>query len=85
MDIIEIEMTIWGRKFTHPVAVVEDLNDNILGIDFMHQHKMNYATSKQITFVHMLTNALYVVYNKTSSLVQIKFITEDSKWFNYKY
>jgi hypothetical protein len=24
-------------------------------------------------------------YNKTSFLVQIKFITEDSKWYNYKY
>ncbi len=24
-------------------------------------------------------------YNKTSFLVQIKFITEDSKWFIYKY
>ncbi len=25
------------------------------------------------------------LYNKTSFLVQIKFITEDSKWFIYKY
>ena len=41
MGIYEIEMTIRGRKFVHPVTVVEDLNDNILGIDFMHQHKLN--------------------------------------------
>jgi hypothetical protein len=62
MGIYEIKMTIRGRKFVHPVTVVEDLNDNILGIDFMHQHKLNYdATSKQITFAHMLTNALYAV------------------------
>ncbi len=27
----------------------------------------------------------YFYYNKTSFLVQIKFITEDSKWFIYKY
>ena len=60
--IYEIEMTIRGRKFVHPVTVVEDINDNILGIDFMHQHKLIYnSTSKQITFAHMLTNALYAV------------------------
>ena len=42
MGVYEIEMTIRGRKFLHPVTIVEDLNDNILGIDFMHQHKLNY-------------------------------------------
>jgi len=47
MGIFEIEMTIRGRKFTHHVTVVEDLNDNILRVDFMHQHKLNYdSTSK---------------------------------------
>jgi hypothetical protein len=62
MGIYEIEMTIRGRKFTHPVTVVEDINNNILGINFMHQQKLNYdSTSKQITFGHMLTNALYAV------------------------
>ncbi len=30
-------------------------------------------------------NAQQCIYNKTSFLVQIKFITEDSKWFIYKY
>ena len=40
MGIYEIEITIKGRKFLHPVTIVEDLNDNILGIDFMHQHKL---------------------------------------------
>jgi hypothetical protein len=62
MGIYEIKMTIRGRKFLHLVTVVEDLNDNILGIDFMHQHKLNYdAHSKQITFAHILTNALNVI------------------------
>jgi hypothetical protein len=62
MGIYEIEMLIRERKFLHPVTIVGDLNNNILGIDFMHQHKLNYdAHSKQITFAHMLTNALYTV------------------------
>jgi hypothetical protein len=59
-------MTIRGRKLLHPVTVVQDINDNIIGIDFMHVHQMNYdATSKQITFAHMLTNALYAVKETT--------------------
>jgi len=60
--VFEIPMTIRGRKFVHPVTFVEDINDNIIGIDFMHINKMDYdATSKQITFAHMLKNTLYVV------------------------
>jgi hypothetical protein len=53
--IFEIEMII---RVT--VTVVEDINDNILDIDFMHTHKLNYNSMlEQFTFVHMLTNALY--------------------------
>ena len=62
LGVFDLPMTIRGRKFVHPVTVVEDINDNIIGIDFMHANKMNYdATSMQITFAHMLTNALYSV------------------------
>jgi hypothetical protein len=51
----------------HPVVtVVEDINDNIVGIDFMHINKMNYDMhSRQITFFHMLTNTLYAVKEST--------------------
>ncbi len=60
LGVFELPMKIRGRSFLHPVTVVEDINDNIMGIDFMHANKMNYDTaSKQITFAHMLTNALY--------------------------
>jgi hypothetical protein len=50
-----------------------------LGINFMHTHKLNYdSMSKQITFVHMLTNALYAVKEVTipalcSMMVTTKF------------
>ncbi len=60
MGIYEIEMTIRGRKFLHPVTIVEDLNDNILGIDFMHQCKLYYdSISKQITFAHVNKHTLH--------------------------
>ncbi len=66
IEVFEVPMTIWVRKFVHPVTVVEDIKDNIIGIDFMHTNRMNYdAASKQITFAHMLTNALYAVKETT--------------------
>jgi len=62
LGVFELPMTIRVRKFLHPVTVVEDINDNIIGIYFMHANQMNYnALSKQITFTHMLTNALYAL------------------------
>jgi len=66
LGVFEIPMTVRGKKFVHPVTVVEDINDNIIRIDFMHLNKMNYDThSRQITFSHMLTNALYAVKETT--------------------
>jgi hypothetical protein len=80
MGIYEIEMTIRGRKSLHPVTVVEDINDNILGIDFMHTHKLNYdSRSKQITFAHMLTNALYAVKESTIQALASKMVTTKFK------
>jgi hypothetical protein len=59
-------MTIRGRKFVHPVTVVEDIKDNIIGIDFMHLNKLNYDThSRQITVLHMLIIAIYAVKETT--------------------
>jgi len=73
-------MTIRGRKFLHPVTVVEELNDNIFCIDFMHQHKLNYdATSKQITFAHMLTNSLYTVKEVTIPALSSMMVTTKYK------
>ncbi len=66
LGVFEIPMTIPGRNFLHPVAVMEDIKDNIIGIDFMHAIQMNYdTTSKPITFSHMLTNELYAI-NETT-------------------
>ncbi len=84
LGVFALPMTIRDRKFVHPVTVVEDINDNIIGIDFMHVNKMNYdTTSMQITFAHMLTNALYSVKEITipalsSMMVNTKY--KDDYW-----
>ncbi len=62
------------------MTVVEDINDNILGINFMHQCKLNYdSTSKQITFAHILTNALYGVKEVTIPALSSMMVTTKYK------
>ncbi len=38
LGVFELPMTIRRWKFLHSVAVMEDIKDNIIGIDFMHAH-----------------------------------------------
>jgi hypothetical protein len=72
LGVFELPMTIRGRRFLYPVTVVEDINDNNIGIDFMHANQMNYnAASKQITFAHMLTNALFSLKETTIPAVSL--------------
>ena len=33
--VFEVDLFIKGKKFTHPVNVIEELNENIIGIDFL--------------------------------------------------
>ncbi len=80
LGVFKLPMTISGRKFLHPVTVVKDINDNIIGIDIMHVNQMNYdATSKQITFAHMLTNALYALKETTIPALFTMIITQNLK------
>jgi hypothetical protein len=36
LGVFELQMTIKGRRLLHLVTAVEDINDSIIGIDFMH-------------------------------------------------
>jgi len=40
LGIYEIDLYIKGKKFTHPMNIMETLTDNIIGIDFMHKNKL---------------------------------------------
>jgi hypothetical protein len=40
--VFEVDLFIKGKKFTQPVNVIEELNENIIGIDFIHAHKLTY-------------------------------------------
>jgi len=80
LGVFELPMTIRGRSFLHPLTVVEDINDNIIGVDFMHANRMNYdAASKKITFAHMLTNALYSLKETTIPALSTLILTAKIK------
>ncbi len=42
LGIYEIDLFIKGKKFTHPINVMDTLTDNIIGIDFRHKNKLHY-------------------------------------------
>jgi hypothetical protein len=42
LGIFEIDLQIKGKSFKHNVNVIDQLTDNIIGIDFMHKHKLHY-------------------------------------------
>ena len=42
-----LQMTIRGKIYSHPVIILTNLNDCILGIYFMHKHKISYDALKR--------------------------------------
>ncbi len=47
------------EKFTHPVNVINELNKNIIGFDFIHSHKLTYdVLSRQVKFASAYVNSI---------------------------
>jgi len=42
LGIFEIDLQIKGKTFKHNIKVIDQLTDNIIGINFMHKHKLHY-------------------------------------------
>jgi len=81
----EVDLRIKGRKFTHPVNVIKEPNDNIIGINFMHLHKLTYNVhTPQVIFANtypntMCTTKQVTVPAMTSSILNAKFNGEIHK------
>ncbi len=59
LGIFEVDLWIKGKKFTHPVNVINELNDNIIGIDFIHAHQLTYdVRSRQVKFAGAYANSI---------------------------
>jgi hypothetical protein len=40
LGVLEVDLTIKGKKFTHPMNVINKLNENIIDIHVIHVHKL---------------------------------------------
>ena len=66
--VFEVDLFIKGKKFTHPVNVIEELNENIIGIDFIHAHKLTYdVISRKVMFAGAGTNWIMALKNSVTS------------------
>jgi hypothetical protein len=65
-------------RFTHQVNVIQELNENIIGIDFIHAHKLTYEViSHRVKFARAGTNSIAALKNTvlpamTSTVVKAK-------------
>jgi hypothetical protein len=81
-----VDLFIKGKKFTHPVNVIQELNEYIIRIDFIHAHKLTYdVISCRVKFAGAGTNSIAALKNTvleamTSTVVKAKFKgTRDEK------
>jgi len=62
LGIYKKDIWIKGKKCNHMVNVIEDSSDNIIGIDFMHKHWLNYdAQIWQVIFLDTPFRALSAI------------------------
>jgi hypothetical protein len=85
----EVDLWIKGWKFTHPVNVITELNDNIISIDFMHRNKLIYdVNTRQVKFADAKMNTIcstkqVTIPAMTSSVIPTKFNGEMHPDKNY--
>jgi hypothetical protein len=76
--VFEVDLLIKGKKFTHPVNVIQELNENIIGIDFIHANKLTYVIFRKVKFAGSGMNSITALKNTvlpamTSTVIKAKF------------
>jgi hypothetical protein len=65
LGIFEIDLQIKGKTFTHHINVINQLTDNIIGIEFMHKYKLHYdVQTRQVKFPAQTLIKLWPLKNK---------------------
>ena len=62
--VFEVLLFKKGKKITHPVNLIQELNENIIDIDFIHAHKLTYdVISRKVRFAGAGTNSIAALKN----------------------
>ena len=89
LGIFEIELEIKSKKYRHHINVIDQLTDNIIGIDFMHQHKMHYnVQTRQVKIAGVEFDQIVAIKEQTlpaltSMVITAKYKGKVSKENNY--
>jgi len=89
LGIFEIDLEIKGKKYRHHINVIDQLTDNIIGIDFMHHHKMHYdVQTRQVKIAGMEFDQIVAIKEQTlpaltSTVITAKYKGKVSKDHNY--
>jgi hypothetical protein len=79
IGVYEVDLWIKGQKFTHTVNVINELNNNIIGINFMHRNKLIYdVNTRQVRLADAKMNTIcatkqVTIPAMTSSIISTKF------------
>ncbi len=79
LGVFEVDLWIKGKKFTHPVNVINELNENIIVTNFIHAHQLSYdVLSRQVKFASAYANLIAAVKQTilpamTSTVVNAKY------------
>jgi len=80
LGIFEIELQIKGKSFKHPVNVIDQLTDNIIGIDFMHKHKLHYdVQTRQVKIAGIEIDQIVAIKEQTLPALASTVITAKYK------
>ena len=83
LGIYEIELEIKGRKYRHHINVIDQLTDNIIGIDFMHQHQLHYdVQTRQVKIAGVDIDQIVAIKEQTLPALASTVITAKYKGKN---
>jgi hypothetical protein len=79
LGVFEVDLWIMGKKFTHNVNMINELNENIISIGFIHAHKLTYdVIARQVKFASASANLIAalkqtVLPAMTSTVIKAKY------------
>jgi hypothetical protein len=80
LGIFEIDLQIKGKSFKHSVNVIDQLTDNIIGIDFMHKHKLHYdVQTRQVKIAGIEIDQIVAIKEQTLPALASTVITAKYK------